>query len=67
MASMKPRRDIVLALVGWYHRCFTDKAGFVGHAELRATERRKAGLSDLDDPDHEAHCIGTDDLRLKEK
>jgi hypothetical protein len=67
MADMKHRHDIALALVGWYHRGFTDEAEFVGHAELRTIQRRKAGLPDTDDPDNESQCIGTDDPRLKEK
>lgn len=47
--------------------CFTDKARFVGHAKLRAIQRKKAGLPPIDDPYNEAQCIGTDDPRFKEK
>jgi hypothetical protein len=70
-----PKQDIHAALYKWAivgnydsaDQCFTDKAGFVGHAELRAIQRKKRVCPPIDDPYNEAQCIGTDDPRLKEK
>ena len=55
------------SIVGNYHsadQCFTDKAGFVGRAELRAIER--AGCPVLTIPMTRL-SIGSDDPRLKER
>jgi hypothetical protein len=47
--------------------CFADRALIGGNADLRAIQRRKAGLTAPDDPDSAALCIASDDPRLKEK
>lgn len=70
-----PPQNLHAAISRWAMRgsydtadaCFTDRAKMVGNAELRGIGRRKAGLPNLEDPENEALCIGTDDPRLKEK
>ncbi len=49
---LPPKQDIQAPIAKWRivgnydsaDQCFTDKAWYVGHAELRAIQRRKAGL-----------------------